>query len=374
MGIAFLIQKTEAHMLIDTTLREGLQARDVYLDVEERSELARRIAASGVEELEIGWAGRGQDLEGAVDAVLREGGRPMVWSMARRVSLEEASRTGSPAVTVCLPASHRHQEQRFGLDPVQVKEWLSETVSDALGLFDFVQVGLEDASRADRGLLGDLVMAAEAAGAHRIRLADTVGLLSPLEIERLLVGLRRTTRLPIGVHLHDDLGMATAGSITAIESGATKVDTTLLGLGERAGIAATEEVAAWAVMRRGSDYDLRALSEACRWFADKVGIDIPGSKAVVGKEIFATESGIHVDAIGLNPSLYEPWDPTRTGHQRSHALGAKSGRAAVRRKLLELGIPEPRDIEVLVDEIRRSGARLRRSLRDDELVELVNLR
>lgn len=358
-------------MLIDTTLREGIQARDVFLDADERTELAGRIAAAGIEELEIGWAGRGADLHGPVQACMREGARPMVWSMARRLSLEEAARSGAPAVTVCIPASRRHQEERFGLEPEQVKSWLLETVADARRLFDHVQVGFEDASRADRSLLAELARSAESAGADRIRAADTVGILSPIEVERMCDGLRRACHLPIAVHLHDDLGMATAGAVTALESSASAVDSTLLGIGERAGITATEEVAAWAVLRRGAGYDLKALRDTCTWLAARTGILLPGSKAVAGKDIFFSDTGIHVDAIGRNPSLYEPWDPVRTGHVRSVALGAKSGRGAVRRKLAELGIPEPIEIDRLVEEIRDAGARLRRSLRDEEFAEIA---
>lgn len=359
--------KKEAHMLIDTTLREGLQAFDVYLDPQERAELASRIASAGITELEIGWAGRGSDLKEVVAAVERARARPLVWSMARRVSLEEAAHSGASAVTICIPASRRHQSERFGLDLTAVEEWIQETVAQAKSLFDFVQVGFEDASRADRTVLADLLKTAELAGANRVRVADTVGLLSPLEVARMVSRVHSATKLPIGVHLHDDLGMATAGAITAIESGAATADTTLLGIGERAGISATEEIAAWGVLRRGMDIDLRALRDACEWLARKTGIVIPGSKAVAGGNIFSTGTGIHVDAIGRNPSLYEPWDPVRTGHERASVLGANSGKGAVRLKLQELGLPEPSDLEDLVDEIRHEGARLRRPLRDEEL-------
>lgn len=360
-------------MIIDTTLREGLQTPGIYLDPADRTELACRVAASGVPELEIGWAGRGQDLRAIVDAAQSKGARAVVWSMARRISLEEAARSGAKAVTVCIPASARHQEERFGLDPDQTMEWLAETVGHARELFGFVQVGLEDASRAGRDALTLLARVAEASGADRIRLADTVGILSPLEVANLLRRTRERTRLPVALHLHDDLGMATANAVTALESGAAAVDGTLLGLGERAGVSATEEIAAWAVMRRGERFDLRALRETCAWFARRTGIVVPRSKAVAGVGLFEAESGIHSDAIGRNPSLYEPWDPARTGHERATSVGAKSGRAAVRRKLLDLGIPEPADIETLVDEIRSAGERLRRPLLDSEIDALARL-
>jgi len=358
-------------MLIDSTLREGLQARGVYLDVAERAQLASRVAEAGIEELEIGWAGRGEDLAGVVQAVAQRGARPLVWSMARRISLEEAARSGAPAVTICLPASQLHQQERFGLEPQQVQDWLAESVADARKLFDFVQVGLEDASRANRVALGALAKVASVAGANRLRVADTVGLFSPNETARLVRDLKQATTLPLCVHLHDDLGMATAGAVTALESGAVAVDATLLGLGERAGITATEEVAAWAVVRQGARYDLRALGAACRWLAQVSNLQIPTTKSVVGRDIFAAESGIHVDALGRDPTLYEPWSPDRTGHERVTELGAKSGKAAVRRKLGELGIAQPVELDQLVDEIRLAGARLRRPLKEAELRTLA---
>ena len=360
-------------MIIDTTLREGLQTPGAYLDPPDRAELATRIAATGIQELEIGWSGRGRDLRAIVDAVQSRGARAIVWSMARRISLEEAARSGARGVTVCIPASARHQEERFGLDPDQTMEWVSETVVQAKSLFEFVQVGFEDASRAGRDALTILVRVAEASGADRVRLADTVGILSPLEVANLHRRAKERTRLPVAFHLHDDLGMATANAITALESGAAAVDGSLLGIGERAGISATEEMAAWAVMRRGERFDLRALREACFWLADRTGLAVSRAKPIVGQGLFEAESGVHIDAIGRNPSLYEPWDPTRTGHERSSAVGAKSGRAAVRRKLHDLGIPEPTDIESLVDEIRNVGERLRRPLLDSEIGALARV-
>ncbi len=360
-------------MLIDSTLREGLQARGVYLDGTERAELASLLAGAGVQELEIGWAGRGEDLRGAVEAARRAGARPLVWSMARRISLEEAARTGTPAVTVCLPASQRHQKERFALDGPQVEDWLFETVSDARKLFDFVQVGLEDASRANRVGLGALAKVAHLAGADRLRIADTVGLLSPSEVARLVHDVKQAMPLPLCVHMHNDLGMATANAVSALEAGAVAADTTLLGIGERSGIACTEEVAAWAALRQGATYDLQKIRLACQWLATTSKLEIPATKAVAGEGIFAAESGIHVDVLGKDPSLYEPWNPDRTGHVRLTELGAKSGRAAVRRKLLELGLSEPPHLDLLVDEIRQTGARLRRPLREDEFRELVGL-
>ena len=358
-------------MLIDSTLREGLQARGVYLDGKERAELASLISGAGVRELEIGWAGRGEDLREAVAATLRAGARPLIWSMARRISLEESARTGTPAVTVCVPASQRHQQERFGLDSAQVEDWLFETVSDARKLFDFVQVGLEDASRANRVSLGALAKVAHLAGADRLRIADTVGLLSPSEVAKLVRDVKQAMPLPLCVHMHNDLGMATANSVAALEAGAYAVDTTLLGKGERSGIACTEEVAAWGVVRQGAPFDLQKIRLACQWFATVSKFEIASNKAVAGEGIFSAESGIHVDALGRDPSLYEPWSPERTGHVRHTELGAKSGRAAVRRKLHELGLSEPVEIDSLVDEIRLQGSRLRRPLREDELRTMV---
>ncbi len=357
-------------MLIDTTLREGMQARGVYLSPKERIELALRLANAGIEEIEIGWARRGEDLRELVETTMRVGARPLVWSMARKISLEEAARSGCPAVTLCLPASRHHQEERFSMTPNQVEDWLWESVGEALKRFDFVQVGLEDASRTDRAALISLSKIARLAGADRLRLADTVGLFSPTENSRMVRDVQVACGMDICVHLHNDLGMATAGAVTALEVGASAVDGSLLGLGERAGIASTEELAAWAVMRRGSRYDLRAIREACFWLARTSGLEILRNKAVVGDEIFAAESGIHVDAIGRDPSLYEPWSPERTGHRRMIGVGAKSGRAAVRRKLREMGLTEPVNLEPLVEDVREAGAKLRRPLEEEELKRL----
>jgi homocitrate synthase NifV len=174
----------------------------------------------------------------------------------------------------------------------------------------------------------------------------------------------------VGFHGHDDFGMATANALSALEAGATAVDASLLGAGERAGIAATERLGAFLAVRRGLGFGLEALSRAARLFAQAGGIGIPPHAPVVGERIFACETGLHVEALAREPALYEPFAPERVGTERKLLAGGKSGIAAIRQILSNLGEDFPVTGE-LVTKVREVSERLGRPLETRELVELA---
>ncbi|MEN9353444.1 MAG: hypothetical protein RL318_769 [Fibrobacterota bacterium] len=360
-------------MILDTTLREGLQRVGVYLDLAGRIEVARALLQAGIPELEIGVVGRDGTVPALLEALRHEfpQARLWVWARMRREDVEAAARMGATHVALCAPTSEKHLDVRMGMTASELPDLVTNVVSHARALGLEVSMGMEDASRATREDLWLAAQAARRAGARRVRLADTVGVLAPNEVAELVLFLRQTG-LEVGFHGHDDFGMATANALAALDAGAVAVDTTLLGAGERAGIAATERLGAYLSVRRGAAFDLRALSHAAHEFADAAKVAIPPHAPVVGSRIFACETGLHVAALSKVPDLYEPFSPEAVGAERDLRVGAKSGIAAIGQILSNLGSDRP-VTEDLVRQVRSTSELLGRPLERGELMTLVQV-
>ncbi len=324
-------------MLIDTTLREGSQAPVPYLSRCRRRALLTALVRIGVEEVELGHVVAEPSYDPGPLAALLElaldldpGVRRAVWCRAREDDVAAAAALRPDVVSFALPVSDLHLERRLRRDRswalAQVAPLVAQARAQGVG---YVSIGLEDATRADPGFLDEVVAAAAGAGADRVRLADTVGVASPSEVARLVDRVRRAYPGEVAVHVHDDLGMATAGAVAALETGADWADVSVSGLGERAGVSRLEEVAAWLVVRRGAGYDLRAAREIAHSLAGWVGRPVPAHAPVVGADVFACESGLHLAGLAADPATYEPYPPELVGARRSWRLGAGSGRAAV---------------------------------------------
>lgn len=357
-------------MILDTTLREGLQRVGVYLDLAGRKAVARALLEAGIPELELGVVGRDGMVSELLESLRREWpeARLWVWARMRREDVEAAARMGATHLALCAPTSERHLDVRMGMTASELPALVSDVVGHARSLGMTVSMGMEDASRSTREDLWRAACTAREAGAQRVRLADTVGVLSPGEVSELVMFLRQTG-LEVGFHGHDDFGMATANALAALDAGAVAVDTSLLGAGERAGIAATERLGAYLSVRRGAAFDLRALSHAAHEFADAAKVAIPPHAPVVGSRIFACETGLHVAALAKVPELYEPFAPDAVGAERDLQVGAKSGLAAIGQILSNLGSDRP-VTEALVRQVRDTSERLGRPLAPSELLRL----
>lgn len=358
-------------MILDTTLREGLQRVGVYLDLETRADLAASLVEAGIPELELGVVGRDERLGPLLRATHARGdARLWVWARLREADVEQAAALGATHVALCAPASPRHRELRLGQDRTAAHAALHAVVARARALGLSVSVGLEDASRTSPEELLDCARTARDAGAARVRLADTVGVLSPAEVSTLVQRLR-TTGLEVGFHGHDDFGMANANALAALEAGAAAVDTSLLGAGERAGIAATEQLGTWLALRRGAPFDPSLLARAARCFAASARQPIAPHAPVVGERLFACETGLHVAAIARDPSLYEPFDPSLVGTRRELLVGGKSGIAAIR-LALEAEDPTLEVTSELVRQVRHEAERLGRPLEPGEIARIAH--
>lgn len=370
-------------MLIDSTLREGAQAFGVYFGTGARRRMASILAASGVDEIECGWVGQ----DGLADFVrwaraalppMERGGPALsAWCPCREADVREAVGLGVDRLNIGAPSSAAHRQKRLGLSLDELRERVRVVVSTArAGMVPYISVGLEDASRAALPEALALARAALQAGAARIRISDTVGVLTPLSTARLVEAFVLELAAPVAFHGHNDLGMATANAVTALECGASFVDVSVLGLGERAGIAALEEVAAWLALRapEARAYDLPALRGLCRVAADAARVPVARNKAVAGEDVFASESGLHVHGLLRDPDLFEPFAPEDVGATRRLGVGAKSGGAAVGAALCRIRQQLVQDAgrdASLMERVRELAARLGRPLTDLELLEVL---
>uniref|UniRef100_Q3AR85 Homocitrate synthase n=1 Tax=Chlorobium chlorochromatii (strain CaD3) TaxID=340177 RepID=Q3AR85_CHLCH len=361
--------------IIDTTLRDGEQAPGVVFSAEEKRDIAAQLAAAGVSELEVGYpAISGDELETIRSIVaMRLPLRVTSWARAKWDDIEAARQSGTEAVHISFPVSALYL-QLMERSYEWVQEQLSELIGKAKDYFEFVSVGAQDATRADIELLSRFVCDASAAGAQRIRLADTVGIATPISVMHLIGELQRVTSVDLEFHAHNDLGMATANAFTALAVGCQAVSVSVTGLGERAGNAALEELAI--ALKLSGEFEAtiktEMLSSLCETVSKAAGRVIDERKAVIGKAVFQHESGIHCAALLKHPLSYQPFLPEQIGG-REHELviGKHSGSAAIQHFFAERGIPLSRsEATQLLAKVRQMATEKKGLLTAKELEEL----
>ncbi len=356
--------------LIDSTLREGEQCFGVYFDAAQKREILGLLGRLRVDEAELGVAGRDQGLAALVEhaRTVMPGARLSVWAACRADAIRAGAALGVDWLHLGLPVSDAHMAARLGLDRRGLLRHLRAHVDMALEAGAArVSLGLEDASRADPRFLARAARAAAEAGARRVRLSDTVGVWHPLEVAGLVKRLKSRLDVAVGVHCHNDFGLGTANALAGLLAGADYADAAVLGLGERAGLAALEELAAYLHLRLGAPYRVEELPALCQAVARAARLEIPARKPVAGQGQFACETGLHVHGLAKDPALFEPYDPARLGLSRRTALGKKSGRAAVAAALRALGRdPAACDLEALVGRVRALSEGLGRPLTEAE--------
>ncbi len=340
-------------LIFDTTLRDGEQCPGATMTLHEKLQIAEILDRMGVDIIEAGFpmASNG-DFE-AVRAIAQRTENSTICALARasRKDIERAAEALDSAankrIHTFISTSPLHMKYKLQMEPDSVYDAVVDSISYARNLCDDVEWGVEDATRSEPDFLCRLAEAAIKAGASTINIADTVGYTLPHEFSSLIQDLLQ--RVPgidevrISVHCHDDLGLATANSLSAVQAGARQVECTINGLGERAGNASLEEIVMGLKTRHDAmpyhtGIDTEFLTETSRLVSSITGFVVPPNKAIVGSNAFAHESGIHQHGVISHRGTYEIINPEAVGASGTRlVMGKHSGRHALRVKLSELG-------------------------------------
>ncbi len=373
--------------IFDTTLRDGEQSPGASMNTEEKIQIAAQLERLGVDIIEAGFAAASPGDFDAIDKISQRVTNSIICSLARAIDNdvkaagEAIAKAKMKRIHTFIATSSIHMEHKLKMTPDEVIKRAVRAVEYARTFVDDVEFSCEDAGRSDIGFMKEISDAVIEAGASTINLPDTVGFRLPFEIGAMVKEMSEYTkgRAIISVHNHNDLGLGVANSLEAVVNGARQVECTINGLGERAGNAALEEIVMALKTRSdifagyGTNINTKEIYPTSRLIANITGIEPQPNKAIVGKNAFAHESGIHQDGMLKNKETYEIIRPEDIGldMEDTLVLGKHSGRAAFKDKLSKLGFKL--DDEALNSSFERFKilADKKKDIYDDDIRALV---
>lgn len=378
---------SERLIIFDTTLRDGEQSPGATMNLQEKIRMAKQLEALGVDVIEAGFAASSPGDFESVQQIAAAVKNAQVASLARcnTADIDKAwgavKDAASPRIHTFLATSPLHMEYKLRKTPQQVLEMIEKNVSYAAAYCPNIEFSAEDASRSEPDFLVQVFNTAIGAGATTLNIPDTVGYAQPEEFGELVRYVIEHTRkdkdVIFSVHCHDDLGLGVATSLAAVRAGARQVEGTVLGIGERAGNAAIEEIT-MALHVRKDYYNClpgivtEQIFPTCRLLSRIIGQPIPLNKSIVGDNAFAHESGIHQDGVMKKRETYEIMSAESIGRTNNMiVLGKHSGRNALRQKLETLGYSlEDEDVNVVFEAVKRLADR-KEEIFDEDVEALV---
>ncbi len=367
--------------IVDTTCRDGEQMPGISFTTDEKLVIAKKLELMGIEQLETFATYNDSDRKTAEllnDATSRMS--IMGWNRMVKADIADSIEHGVDAVSISTDTSDMALEQKLKITRAQQLDKIADCVSFAKGKGVYVCFNAGDATRTSIDYLIEFASAGKKAGGDRFRICDTVGVLTPAKSKRLIHSIMSAVDIDVEFHAHNDYGLAVANALAACEAAAEFKDrklwvsTTVNGLGERAGNVSLEVF----VMNLHSHYGIEKYNTEhilplCKHVEKASGLGIPLNHPIVGENMFTHKSGIHVDGILKNPSLYEAFDPGKLGITRKIALGKHSGRASIKHKLDQLGLSaSPDAMETMRMEVSRIGEISKKNLTDDEFMAIFH--
>lgn len=375
--------------IFDTTLRDGEQAAECSISVDDKVRIAKTLDEMGVDVIEAGFPASSPKAFEAVRKISEVVKSATVAGLCRatREDIEKAAQAIKPAknkrIHVFIATSPLHMKYKLKMEPVDVLEKITEMVSYAKGYCDDIEFSAEDATRSDKDFLCKAVELAIDAGATVVNIPDTVGYTMPDEYFETIAYLKKNVpnidKAIISVHCHDDLGLSVANSLSGVRAGARQIECTINGIGERAGNAALEEVVMSMYVRRDimpfkTNIDTTKLVPISNMVSDITGFSVQYNKAVVGRNAFAHASGIHQDGMIKHRQTYEIMTPESVGLDKSSlVLGKYSGKNAVKERLSQIGVEvEEGDLKSIFSKFKDLADK-KKAVSDEDLLYLAGI-
>ncbi|MCW4011066.1 MAG: 2-isopropylmalate synthase [Candidatus Bathyarchaeota archaeon] len=362
--------------IFDTTLRDGEQSPGVSLTIEDKIEIANQLSQLGVDTIEAGFPSSSEGEKKVIKQIATEKLQPEICALSRanKPDIEAAIDCNVDAIHVFIPTSPVQMKHAIGMTPQQVLDAAVDSVAYVKKHGLTCEFSPMDATRSELPFLKQVCQAAEEAGMDRLNVPDTVGIMTPKTMTKLIQEIKTAVSVPISVHCHDDFGMAVANSLAAVEAGAQQIHCTINGLGERAGNASLEEVvvALHMLYNYKTKVNTKLLYSTSRMVSALTGLAVQANKAIVGENAFAHESGIHTRGVAEKPLTFEPIKPELVGRTRKLVAGKLAGTRGIKAELEEIGIrPTEDQLKDIVKRVKELGDK-GKMVTDADLIALTS--